>query len=399
METTEPVEVVPEAEPTEPGVRRPLRRSASDRMIAGVAGGLATYLGVSSLAVRTVFGIAAVVIAYQIWTLLGVALVTSLLMWIFVPRDDVGVSPAGRIKQRFPRIGPTIGLVVLLAGAAALAVLLGIEPWLLWPVLLIGGGVLLYRRDAGLSSLTPAVERATVPPGTEPPARSTPAPEPRAPRPPRERSPLGWFGLGVALLVVGGAAVLQNLGAIELRLVAFPAIALVILGVTMLVGTLFGRARWLTLPALLVVPFLLVASMITVPLEGGVGDLYEFPRSASEVQAEYRRVVGGINLQLNSLDGADTSVTIESSTGVGEISILVPFDAHVIATGRAGLGIVHIGRLQTERVVDATLSTTWEPRFGDGPTIVLDLETGIGDIWVTRLAPTRKELRELRVER
>jgi len=57
------------------------------------------------------------------------------------------------------------------------------------------------------------------------------------------------------------------------------------------------------------------------------------------------------------------------------------------------------GRRETERIVDATLSTPWEPRFGDGPTITLNLETGVGDIWVTRLPPTRKELRELGVER
>lgn len=146
------------------------------------------------------------------------------------------------------------------------------------------------------------------------------------------------------------------------------------------------------------VPFLLTASLITVPLEGGVGSLYEFPQSVVEVHSEYRRIVGDINLQLTSLRGASTSTTITISTGIGEIFVLVPFDAHVIATGQAGVGIVHIGRLETERIVDATLSTTWTPRFGDGPTITLSLETGVGDIWVTRLQPTRKELRDLGVD-
>lgn len=244
METVEDVET-PEAEPSK---RPPLRRSASDKVIAGVAGGLAEYFGVSSLAVRTVFGLAAVVIAYQVWTLLGLAVVAYVLLWIFFPREDVGISPAGRLTRRFPRMGPMIGLIVLLAGAAALAAQL--EPWLVWPVLLIGGGILLYRRDAGIAVIPSTVERGTRPPSPEPPGQVTPPPEPRAPRPPRARSPLGWFGLGIALLVVGIAAVLQNLGAIELRLVDFPAIALVIVGVTMLVGTLFGRARWLSLPAL-----------------------------------------------------------------------------------------------------------------------------------------------------
>jgi hypothetical protein len=36
-----------------------------------------------------------------------------------------------------------------------------------------------------------------------------------------------------------------------------------------------------------------------------------------------------------------------------------------------------------------------EPRRGDGATITLDLETGIGDVWVYRMAPTPQQLRVL----
>ena len=231
---------LPPPEPAAPA-RRPLRRSASDKVIAGVAGGLAENFGVSSLAVRTLFGLAFVVIAWQVWTLLGIAIVAYVLLWIFVPREDIGVSPAGRLTRRFPRIGPAIGVLLLLAGAAAIAAQL--DGWLVWPVLLIGGGVLLYRYDAGRG-----VPRSAAPsaPGVTPPAALPPhsvelPPEPRAPRPPRERSPLGWLGLGIALLVVGIAAIAQNLGALDIRLVRYPAIVLLILGVTMLVGAFAGR--------------------------------------------------------------------------------------------------------------------------------------------------------------
>ena len=34
----------------------------------------------------------------------------------------------------------------------------------------------------------------------------------------------------------------------------------------------------------------------------------------------------------------------------------------------------------------------------NGATITLDLETGIGDVWVYRMAPTRHQLRELEKE-
>jgi hypothetical protein len=113
-----------------------------------------------------------VVIAFQIWTLLGVAVVTYVLLWIFVPLEDVGVSLAGRLTRRFPRIGPAIGLLLLLAGAAAVAAQL--EAWLVWPVLLIGGGILLYRDDAGRA--TPTHAHAQAPTGS---SLRLPPPPPR----------------------------------------------------------------------------------------------------------------------------------------------------------------------------------------------------------------------------
>jgi phage shock protein PspC (stress-responsive transcriptional regulator) len=388
---------LPPPEPAAPA-RRPLRRSASDKVIAGVAGGLAENFGVSSLAVRTLFGLAFVVVAWQVWTLLGIAIVAYVLLWIFVPREDIGLSPAGRLTGRFPRIGPAIGVLLLLAGAAAIAAQL--DGWLVWPVLLIGGGVLLYRYDAGRGVARPPAPSA---PGVTPPVALPPAsvelpPKPRAPRPPRERSPLGWLGLGIALLAVGIAAILQNLGALDVRLVRYPALVLLILGVTMLVGAFAGRARWLVLPAILVVPFLLAASIVTVPLEGGFGNLYERPLSSAAVHGSYQRVAGDIYLDLTELTGTQAAPVLSATTGFGSVNVTVPFDAHVIVTERAGAGVVHAGRAMSDTGFEASLSTTMEPKHGDGATITLDLETGIGDVWVYRMAPTRKQLHALEKE-
>ena len=158
----------------------------------------------------------------------------------------------------------------------------------------------------------------------------------------------------------------------------------------MLIGAFVGRARWLVLPALLVVPFLLLASVITVPLEGGWGNLYERPLSSAAVRGSYHRVAGDIYLDLTELAGTQAAPVISASTGFGSVNVTVPFDAHVIATERAGAGVVHVGRSVSDTGFEATLTTTLEPRFGDGATITLDLETGIGDIWVYRIAPTRE---------
>jgi len=417
--------------------RRKLRRRTDDRVIAGVASGLAEYFDVSPLAVRTLFGFAALVVAFDgfgdsrfgvgglsglgglVSALCTAAVFSYVVLWVVVPRDDAADTRAGRLAGRFPRVAASLGILTVLAGAAVLGGQLGLwDDGLVFPLLLIVGGVLLYRRDAAKSAtdawtsrpepqgdapdVAPPASAYTITPAAGGPASDIPtAPlpvvsSPRPPRPPRERSPLGWLGLGIALLVVGGAAILQNLGAIDIPIVRYPAMFLLILGATMLVGTFVGRARWLVLPALLVVPIVLLTSVITVPLEGGVGNLSTFPQSSAAVQGSYRRVVGDIYVDLSQLAGTQAAPVVAASTGFGTITVTVPFDAHVKATGTAGLGRVHLGPLDTDSTFDATLTTTWEPRLGDGSTITLDLETGIGDIWVTRMVPTRKQLRELK---
>jgi hypothetical protein len=35
---------------------------------------------------------------------------------------------------------------------------------------------------------------------------------------------------------------------------------------------------------------------------------------------------------------------VSATTGFGSVSVIVPFDAHVIVTERAGAGVVHAGR-------------------------------------------------------
>jgi phage shock protein PspC (stress-responsive transcriptional regulator) len=389
-------------------------------VIAGVAGGLADHFDVSAVSVRTVFGFAALVVAFTgfgevadnvpygrlapfglgplIQVLSSTAVFAYVAVWILVPRNDAETSPSGWVARRFPRVPSILGVAALLAGTAVLGEQVGL--WrgdVVWPLLLIAVGVLLFRRDAERERSPDQRNAASI-------TSDISAPPPQAlapvePRPPRERSPLGWLGLGIALLVIGIAALLQNLGAIELRLVRYPGLALLILGATMLVGTVVGRARWLVLPALLLVPVVLTTSLITVPLEGGVGDRYASPTSAAGIQDEYRTVIGSIYLDLTGLQGRSIATpTIVASSGVGEINVVVPFDAHVVASGRTGTGMIRIGPDETRRTVEASLSTTWEPQRGDGPIITLDLETGVGDIWVYRLRPTRKQLRELEAE-
>jgi hypothetical protein len=270
----------------------------------------------------------------------------------------------------------------------------------IWAFLLIGLGVLLFRRDAARSNggagPEPSTSASTGGPATARVALEV-EPPPVAPRVPRERSPLGWIVLGVAMLVAGGAIVAQNLGAVDLRLVRFPALALLVLGAGLVVGGFVGRARWLLLPSIGLVPLVLAFSVVTVPLEGGFGDLSVRPTDPAhvlggygETSDGYRVAVGNVHVDLSAFRCGIETVHVNASSGFGTVSLYVPFDAHVVATGSAGYGQIYL-EPHVRRGMEVELARNLEPKFGDGVTIVADLAAGIGDVNVWREYLSRRQ--------
>ncbi|MEO7261801.1 MAG: PspC domain-containing protein [Jatrophihabitantaceae bacterium] len=101
--------------PGGPGPQRWLRRSRSDRMVSGVAGGLGEYFGVDPVIFRVLF---AVLSFFG-----GVGLVMYGLAWLLVPEPEIGTSALdkaiGQLRAR--RVPPWL---VLIGGAMVL--------WLGW---------------------------------------------------------------------------------------------------------------------------------------------------------------------------------------------------------------------------------------------------------------------------
>lgn len=382
--------------------RGQLRRRSEHRLVAGVAGGLADYAGVRPIWFR---------VGFVVFTVLGgVGVLLYALLWWLIPRLDLTDSAAQRFARHFPNAPSWMGVALLGAGAVLLANQFGL--WRMNVVLaflLIGVGIVLFRRDAERAATTAGESgRETAPspaPTTQLDQASAPpfaAGEPTVPlpavrRPRREPNPLGWMTFGLALLVVALVAILDNLGAFDLRPAAYPSLGLLVLGAGLLVGTFLGRARWLVLPGLLLVPLALASSLIRVPLEGGYGDLFVRPQHLSQLAAAYHRVAGGIFFDLTPLQGDRSRITLWASTGFGEVYVLVPFDAHVLARGAVGAGQVSIGRFSNSGV-DVSMRQRWEPKLGDGPTVVLDLEASFGSVKVYREGPTRRDRRELEGE-
>ena len=111
-----------------------------------------------------------------------------------------------------------------------------------------------------------------------------PAPAAVEPRPQAPRSPLGWYITAATLIAIGVAAMLDRASDLALLPGQYFGLALTVIGAGLLMGSWWGRARVLILPALLVLVLGIPAAFLTVPLEGGVGDLTYAPTTMGELQ-------------------------------------------------------------------------------------------------------------------
>ena len=65
-----------------PGLSGPLRRSRSNRMIAGVVGGLARYFGIDPTLARVLYVVGSIVsVAFP-------GILVYVLLWAIIPQDD-----------------------------------------------------------------------------------------------------------------------------------------------------------------------------------------------------------------------------------------------------------------------------------------------------------------------
>jgi phage shock protein PspC (stress-responsive transcriptional regulator) len=314
----------------------PLRlvRRADHRLFAGVAGGLADHLGVRPMWIRLAFALSAFAG--------GIGIAAYLLLWFLIPRADLPRSAAQQTADRFPDAPAWIGLVLIGLGILSLADQLGLHSGAIgWAVLLIGVGFLLFQRSDERD-----LEGATSPSS---PSDVTTAVLPtssiaftRRERRRRERSPLGWLTLGLALAAAGLVTVLRNTGAVELRLSQALAIPLAILGAGLLVGTLYGRARWTVLLGLPLVPLVMVTSAFTVPLTGPFGNAY-VSEGSRQVRTSYARTAGDVTLDLSRIPSADLPATIDVAVGFGTVEIMLP------PTGVKVNADVHLGYVNMDR--------------------------------------------------
>jgi len=390
---------------------RRLYRRTDTKMIAGVAAGVADYFEVDSTLVRIAFVIAAF--------LGGVGVVAYGVAWILVPPTHEVSSPSENAVRRLKAAPSWVAIALVAVGAVLLANATGaVSAPVGWGITLVVVGVLLFRhasRDpepvtassypvdvasgsppppptAAFTATGPAPATAPVvppPPGVPglPPSPERPAPlwvppppRRRRERPPRQRG-LFWGTIGATLLAVGVAALLANAGVFDLGAGAYLALALAVLGLGLLVGTWWGRSRGLIVLAAVLTPFVLLASLVNVPIRGGVGDRFYGPRAVSDLRPVYRQVAGRMLLDLTGLRLGKRPVHVDASMVAGKIEVILPTGMHAGVHAEAGAGEMQILGNQADGLnLDIVRSTG--PQIGG--VVDLHLQVSFGPIVVVR---------------
>jgi len=344
-----------------------LRRSTTDRKLAGVAGGLGRHLNVDPTLLRVLF----VVLSF----FGGAGLLLYGALWLMVPEE-------GREHGVIHMSPSTRNTLVIVAGVVAALLLVG-DGWggvgFPWPLAVVAVIAFVWlvnreRRPAASTELPPA---PPVPPTGQawyPPA------------PPRRSGPL-LFGITVALVALAlGVLGLADAAGAGVPDAGYPALALAVVGAMLVVGAWFGRAGGLVLLGLMS-SFALLVTSATSDWNGHVWNsdrqVVATPLSAAAVHKVYSVPAGQVRLDLTgvkdlqALDGR----SIDVRGNVGELLVILPanlgadVNAHVSGPGDVTVDGHDTGGIGTR--VDRTLTGP-----DDVGLVTLNLDLSVGHIEV-----------------
>jgi phage shock protein PspC (stress-responsive transcriptional regulator) len=344
-----------------------LRRSVSDRKIAGVAGGLGRHLNIDPTILRVLF----VVLCF----FGGAGFVAYGAAWLLVPedgRDDAAISTSPSTRNA----------LLIVAGVIAACLLIG-DSWggigFPWPLFLIGIGVLLYlalRDQGGRRPSAPAPAPAD-PPWA--PTRTAAAyqPQPRPYRGPK------LFGFTLALLAIAlGSLGLYDVSGGGVADAAYPALALAIVGLMLVVGAFVGRPGGLIFLGV-VSAFALAATSVGGSFAGTDWNdedrLVVTPSSAGDVRSDYRLETGQVFVDLSEVSDPEAldGRTIDIEGSAGEIVLVLPdgVRSEVVAD------VDGPGQVDLPDRSSGGFNTHLEADYGSGTaTVTFDTHLSIGHI-------------------
>lgn len=404
-------------------------RRPRERMIAGVAAGLARHFDVDPLVVRVTL----VVLCF----FGGAGFVLYGAGWLLMPEDGAEQAPL-HLDER----SRTAALVI--AAALAAMALLGDTTgvyWFPWPLAVLAAVVwLLVARRQDRNAQRPGTAYAPPPtpygqpvPGTQapdpqspyaqaPPTAPTatyapaaapyaaaPAPQPSAPygsgaqvaprpplarpRDPRRRGPI-LFGFTVALVALAmGVLGTVDLAGADVVGSAYPALALTVISAMLLIGSFWGRAGGLIFLALVAA----VATFAATASESWTTSTVEMaPTRASEVAETYQMKQGELVIDLSRVSDPEAldAKSVGIDVGAGLLVVVLPDDIQVraeVAIGAGSWRVTHrgessgLGLRETFTIPPARADQDVDEELDEeAPSLHLDLDMGAGMVIVRR---------------
>jgi phage shock protein PspC (stress-responsive transcriptional regulator)/predicted membrane protein len=420
--------------PPRTGSGRRLVREPEDRMVGGVCSGVADALGLDVTLVR---------VATVVLTLITPWTIVAYLVALFLVPERGLAEPRVRSEAEGPLAHAHPAVVV---AAVIVAVALLGDAWWLHPIpaalALVALGVWLVTRERAAGShhfAAQGVHSATISPDVVDPPLSDVVAEDEGTGPPGEPSPPGsawspgtppsddltepvydltepvdeWYSVPsatpsatpsapptaapspafapivTAILLVGGGLLwlLDSLGAVDVGWRGAIAVGLVLVGVTLVVATWWGRAAGLVGVAILLALLLVTDEVVDVPLDAGIGDRTVTVATAEAAEDHHQLLIGVLTVDLTDVPAQSGSTQdVDVSVGIGEMKIIVPRDAVVTAEANVRAGDLDWPgppASSHESGVDVDRRFSLPGDLG-APRLHLDLSMGLGDVEVVR---------------
>ena len=431
--------------------KQSLRRSADDRIISGVAGGIGSLAGVNSVTIRVGFILLTFVGGAGLWL--------YILGWLCLPRGDGSPSIlANTLRGDSPHRFRSMAGALLLSAATAISVFLlgpllldllakflsngAVVVVLLAVALIAAGAWLMWRPKASQPSPhrsgQPPQEAASSPVAAaaavstmdvEAPTGSADSPGggPLAPtgrrrarlraqtrrasarrrrrsrrqRRRRERSFLGPIASAVVLILVGGAVMLDRFDVFDTDPTLLVAVLVLIVGAVLVMSAFLGRAHGLILLGALLSAVLIVGIAADIRSAwSGIGTERVEATSLRELEAEYRHGIGKLVVDLGEVDFNGQSARLDLGLTIGELLVYVPADINLEMNAHIGAGDLHMdpspvdkwGSLRSdptimESGVDKDVTASWDQPGPANGTLRLDLDLGFGIVRILPRSP------------
>ena len=170
------------------------------------------------------------------------------------------------------------------------------------------------------------------------------------------------------------------------------AAVVLVLGVGLLVGAFVGRAKWTVLLGLPLIPILVLASAIGMPLIGRYGEVSVTATRANVLKPSYARTGGEMRFDLTALPSGARPAPMRADLGVGQITVTTNPCVPVVITAHANLGTIRFWGSNGPYGADTAgpnVSSSFHTKGADP--VRLDLHVGLGSIQVNENPLTKKE--------